>query len=302
MLNRLKVIHNKAPTKGPELIGYDAGFYLKTCQREILIIDKNNIKKPYPISGDEFNGQEGYAFLLETICGLQSDLVGETEITRQFKDTYSCYLLSPYKNKFIISILERIFQDSKKIRTEFLNEICQESYAGLTKKIIRSLNITAPVLIFGSGKLTYDLSMLLNKHYPVHVCARDIEQLQKIEREFKVGTFDIGSQHLALMFPVLINTISSNQKVLNIDLVAWQQKNHRGVIIDLADQEQFNRYELANLKIPFYDLRDILKSKDQISLEKQVLIGNVKKQIKELSSRRTMLLNQKNYHGAFCAQ
>ena len=71
----------------------------------------------------EYEGQMAYMFLLETICGLKSRMLGENEIVSQFKEAFALYLAKEDKNPYIIQVFEKLFKDAKEIRTKYLDRI-----------------------------------------------------------------------------------------------------------------------------------------------------------------------------------
>jgi glutamyl-tRNA reductase len=151
-------------------------FVLRTCQRTIVLgfdnfhehIEVNNTK-----TFDVFEGKSAYKFLLETICGLKSEVLAEYEIVSQFKQAFCEYSALPKKSSQIVQLFERIFKDSKFIRTNALNGIGQLSYAGIARKLIYTQNPSAEVLILGSGNLAEDLIKLLKKKHTLYICARN---------------------------------------------------------------------------------------------------------------------------------
>jgi len=92
MLEKLK-LHNFPSGHHPKL--NDAGaFVLQTCQRSLVLsfsehaVDNHNDT----LYHWKHEADEAYIFLLETICGLNSKLLGENEIVGQFKSAYQQFL------------------------------------------------------------------------------------------------------------------------------------------------------------------------------------------------------------------
>ena len=149
-------------------------FTLKTCQRLIFVRRVSSSGSDHIdnrlSSFDLLDGPEAYQFILETICGLKSRLLGETEIVSQFKESFENYLRSEKRDARLIKVFHKVFMDAKKIRSEHLQKIGLLSYCGLTKNLLNkhynnfSLNQQAhDVVILGSGKLAADLLKVLNK-------------------------------------------------------------------------------------------------------------------------------------------
>jgi glutamyl-tRNA reductase len=134
MIQNLTVINLKAnsatsPSRGDV-------FILKTCQRTLILgigeapflhLRKNALKED--VITDIFEGINAYTFLLETICGLRSEVLAEYEVVSQFKDAYQEFLKLPERHNHLIQVLEKLFSDNKKVRTDHLTEIGQLTYA-----------------------------------------------------------------------------------------------------------------------------------------------------------------------------
>jgi glutamyl-tRNA reductase len=134
MLTCLKLWNFSSGTLHDEELMTNA-FVLRTCQRTLVLAFDL-----YPFHHTELpkhelvSGNDAYLFLLETICGLKSKLIGENEIVGQFKDAYKIYASSTLKDTKLLLILEKLFKDAKDIRTQYLIGISQKTYASLTRR------------------------------------------------------------------------------------------------------------------------------------------------------------------------
>lgn len=191
------------------------GFYLKTCQRKVLLtleryphLEAKNI--------EILTGEEAYKFLLETHCGLKSRLAGENEIVAQFKTAYLEYIASPYRETRLMEVLEKLFKDGKDIRARHLKNLGNYSYAGLTKKILSShiktcKNVKKEVVILGSGQLCQDLLKVLSKKFTPVICARNKERVLELSRSHALKTIDWNlfakRPEILHPYPAILNTI-----------------------------------------------------------------------------------------------
>src|SRR6476469_5778019 len=75
-------------------------FILSTCQRTIVLaMNHDPLRHPEKLPPhDLVMGEAAYLFLLETICGLKSKLIGENEIVGQFKEAYKLYAATTFKD------------------------------------------------------------------------------------------------------------------------------------------------------------------------------------------------------------
>ena len=185
-------------------------FILKTCQRTLILgygrlpfyhlEDQNDIR-------DMFNADQAYIFLLETICGLKSEVLGEYEVVGQFKEAYQEYANLSNRNTNTLTLLEKLFQDSKKVRTEHLSQIGQLSYAGIARKLVHSKSNFGDVLITGSGNLSEDVIKLLKKKHRVFLTARNTERANELSRLHSIEMVPWLNYEEYKQFGSIINTI-----------------------------------------------------------------------------------------------
>ncbi len=280
-------------------------FSLKTCQRWLLAGVCENIdefsQEIQKITGYKienftlYSGQEAYHFLLEIVCGIHSRLIGENEIVKQFKDAYRVYLQSHQgKNTAlpIILFLEKILQDTKKIRSQILSEVGQHSYASIAHKLLQKESVL-PVLILGSGKLADELIAYFIKKRPVFISARNDLQRETLATKYSCEMIDWNDKKNWIKFPHILNTIGVENFTLLDDesfFQAWTNQ-HNGYLrfIDFGKPVSVQ----TNLKQPiFYGLQDIFEE-GAISHElKMNKIECARKEIYLLSEKRREYFTQ----------
>ena len=115
----------------------DSSFILKTCQRSLVLAFNCSPFKGQELPANELlSSSEAYLFLLETICGLKSKLIGENEIVGQFKEAYKTYAQIENKDTKLLLILEKLFKDAKDIRTQHLIGISQKWETSLETSLL----------------------------------------------------------------------------------------------------------------------------------------------------------------------
>ncbi|MBP9681526.1 MAG: hypothetical protein KBD76_08985 [Bacteriovorax sp.] len=291
MIKGLTVINLKAAAQVRASNG--EVFILKTCQR-ILVIgcgklpfyhleDQNDIR-------DMYNGDQAYIFLLETICGLKSEVLAEYEVVGQFKEAYQAYAQMPFKNNHILTLIEKLFQDSKKIRTEYLTEIGQLTYAGIARKLIYSHTRTGEVLIVGSGNLAEDLIKLLKKKHRVFITARNEEKVQSLAMEHSLEIIPWSDYSTYKKFHSIVNTIGSEEILFNEDFFSdWSQSSPLNVIdsklfIDLGSPSVINTH--LSQADGVLRLEDIFRQSAKMNIEKMEKIKRAKESIVKLCENR----------------
>jgi glutamyl-tRNA reductase len=266
-------------------------FVLETCQRNLFL---NVSKKWSPCANDHltydpdfFEGPEAYQFLLETICGLQSRVQGESEITSQFKETFKEYLAHDSRNPQVLKIIQKLFQDAKEIRTKYLKGLGQRSYAAIARKLILKNNIQGPILILGTGQLSQDLILTLNKSFEVHISGRNQNKTRELCEENDLTIVQWKDFNQYQNYAAVICAIGCDNKLID-DLnffKSWSQ-NHKDkkVFIDFGSPSILN----TGLGIidNVFTLEDILEAGALQNKERDVKIQSAQKAIREILKKR----------------
>jgi glutamyl-tRNA reductase len=235
MLNGLKLWNFSSGTLPDEELIPNT-FILKTCQRTlVLAFDVHpflHAKIPdYELS----EGQNAYLFLLETICGLKSKLIGENEIVGQFKEAYKIYASSTLKDTRLLLILEKLFKDAKDIRTQYLIGISQKTYASLTRRHLIQKARATHVVIMGSGHLAEDLINQFKKKATVSLCARNTTRVQELAQLHKINIIPWEERHSIVHEPFIANTIGHDSVLWDEDFFSeWSSKHEKALFLDLG--------------------------------------------------------------------
>jgi glutamyl-tRNA reductase len=297
MIDGLTVINLKAQAKVRPTNG--EVFVLKTCQRTLVLgfgqlpfyhlEDQNDIR-------DMFTSDQAYIFLLETICGLKSEVLAEYEVVGQFKDAYNEYAQLPFRKKQVLTIIEKLFLDSKKIRTEHLTEIGQLSYAGIARKLIYSHSQLADVLIIGSGNLSVDLIKLFKKKHRIFLTARNTERVQALALEHSLEIIPWLDYATYKKFDSIVNTIGSDEVLFEDSFFQeWiqcsSQTNARDskLFIDLGSPSVI-KTSLSE-RDGVLRLEDIFRQSAQMNIEKMEKIRRAKESIARQCVHRRMIFS-----------
>jgi len=151
----------------------------QTCLRQTLFVRNQEIESLKALTKNRDHGQEvfeaekAYAFLLEVLCGLKSDMLGETEVLGQFKS----FLQAHAEHELVRQdpgLWNSLLRDSKIVRDRHLKNLGCHSYGSLSRKLLRGK--TGPVLVIGAGHLAQEILPWLKDHSDVRVLARDINK------------------------------------------------------------------------------------------------------------------------------
>ena len=161
-LAALRVLHlpkTDERTSGLELV--PDSFRLNTCQRWVEIFTNEDCGRSAQISGIEiYSGADAYAFLLRLASGLESEILGETNILGQMKKAWSEH--SGERKRTLRLVVNRLFQDTKFIRSKYLQGIGSASYGGLLRRLLK--DVSDPILLVGAGNLARSISPWLLDH------------------------------------------------------------------------------------------------------------------------------------------
>ena len=230
-------------------------------------------------------GIEAYRFLLETICGLKSEILGEGEIARQFKDAYRQFAgHSPCSQ--LLNVLEKLFQDGKRIRSENLTGISTPSYAGIVRKMIINRYPAGAVAILGSGNLAGRLIKILPTRYPVHLFARNHKNAQHFQELYKTQLLKWGDFARLAAVPVIVDVTSSKKAIFDQSFLQSWEENNRDfkLMIRLNPPLPISARERRNKNI--LELTDVFADGKKLKKQNQQKIVSAKAAIKERADYR----------------
>jgi glutamyl-tRNA reductase len=210
-------------------------FELRTCQRTLVLSFHSNPFLSTELPEHELvSGADAYLFLLETICGLKSKLIGENEIVGQFKEAYQIYAASTLKDTRVLMVLEKLFKDAKDIRTQFLIGISQKTYASLTRRHIIQKAKANHVVVVGSGSLAEDLINQFKKKARVSICARNHERAHELAKLHGLEIIPWERRDQLSQFPFIANTIGTQDTIFDQNFFqTWGQQNSK-LFVDLG--------------------------------------------------------------------
>jgi glutamyl-tRNA reductase len=173
---------------------FPRAFVWKTCLREIAILDSRQIGAEDLRAGDQLHLREdGYAFLLEVICGLHSPILGETEVFGQFKKFAQRAQESPGW-RCTAPWIQRLIADAKRVRTNHLTGLGGRSYGQLART---RLEHCSRILILGAGHLAGETLPWLEEKRVEVFCRRPESATNLLERHagVRIHPMDAASEH-----------------------------------------------------------------------------------------------------------
>jgi len=267
-------------------------FILKTCQRTLVLSYQT-----YPFTQNELpkhelvTGSDAYLFLLETICGLKSKLIGENEIVGQFKEAYQIYAASTLKDTKLLLVLEKLFKDAKDIRTQYLIGISQKTYASLTRRHFIQKEKADHIVVVGSGALAEDLINQFKKKARVSICARNAEKASELAKTHSLNVISWEERASLADAPFIANTVGTDSILFDESFfAAWSSQEQR-LFVDLGSPSSI-RTELT-LQEGVVRLDDIFREGAVVEEQKQAQIAMAKAAMVSITMKRMALFEQK---------
>jgi glutamyl-tRNA reductase len=291
MLTSLKLWNFSSGTLPDEELQSNA-FVLRTCQRTlVLAYDLNPFHHNEIPKHDLVEGQDAYLFLLETICGLKSKLIGENEIVGQFKEAYKIYAASTLKDTKLLLILEKLFKDAKDIRTQYLIGISQKTYASLTRRHLIQKAKATHVVVIGSGALAEDLINQFKKKAQVSICARNTKKVAELAATHSLNIIPWEERASLINEPFIANTVGINSILFDEEFFAAWRMNQNRLFVDLGSPSSIS----TNLTLTegVVRLENIFSEGAIVEGQKEAQLLLAKAAMVKLTLKRQALFNQK---------
>jgi glutamyl-tRNA reductase len=291
MLSGLKLIH-LPPSTALSLTACALGnvFVLKTCQRTLLIGFNQGPLQVLPdqqitANAEVIQGSEAYRFLLETICGLKSRIVGENEIVHQFKEAYQHFCEGQAPNSHVQKLLEKLFKDAKDIRSTYLLELGLMTYAGIVRKLAGE-SAQKEILVLGSGRLAEDIIKICARKYSITLCARNEERLAELSRTHNIQTVSWQQRENLHNLPFLVNTIGRKEAFLSDTFLRKWTDTHASTrrLVDLAEPSPFFHWQKSGAGVML--LEDIFKKAEGLDVKRETKIKKAHQAINDATIKR----------------
>jgi glutamyl-tRNA reductase len=190
-------------------------------------------------------GDDAVKHLFTVASGLDSMVLGETQITGQVKDAYEAARAAKLVGKVLNSVFQTALRTAKAVRTQTSVGQGARSVGGVAvahaREVLGASGLNKhSVLMIGAGEMASCCLLHLQKkgECSVVVANRSIERAEKLADEFH-GTAVPFDQMFAAMksADVVISSTGSSQAVINradIEAVMQFRKDHPLVLIDIA--------------------------------------------------------------------
>lgn len=257
----------------------------ETCQRKIHISMVPHAYNPDNLSGQFFAGEAAYSLLLNIVCGLQSKVVGETEVLGQFKIfTNSEPENQPIWFKQFRRVAQDILVDAKEIRSVYLHSVGHRSYGALTASHLKNYKHTA---IIGGGQLARKALPYLNDTgHKLSLFLRDPNRAGQIPARLlkNVGIKSLDEQcDLSGVKGMIVAAPMSSAAIDN-----WMEicSFNPDMVVDLRDQNTHERLSVSGQLITLDDLFANIETVSEVFEER---IRAAKSRISHLAHERSFV-------------
>jgi len=239
-LDALRVLHlskKKVPLFAPALMEESRVFFLETCQRYVWIFngESGSPRAACTEGAEVFYGKEAYLFLLRVATGLESEVVGETDIFGQLKVAWKKAETS--QSELLMDLgfwMQKLFEDTKEIRSRFLQNLGGSSYGTLVRRLVKDqerklpsespeliTDRTSTIFLLGAGKIAQSVGPFL--------------------MDSELWLWNRNPAHLDSLTSLL--TPASSISILEEEKRGWQKATHVVVCIPLDPQRDAIRMQ-----------------------------------------------------------
>lgn len=231
MLSQLQVINRKKPEIFGDVVKSDSRRVFVTCLRSLAISFDDQPLAESKSSDQVYQGEKAYHFLLEVACGLQSPILGETEVFGQFREFADAWSdRAPF--------FQNVYADVKNVRQEHLSHLGSQSYGSWVRKQVQR---EMPVHLLGTGQLAQEIYVWLRKqntNIDFYSRAHDRAELRlrnALGADVSVHELGKAVPDLTDAAVVVASPVSAKQ------VQSWMGKSKPKLLIDLRDESSTNR-------------------------------------------------------------
>jgi hypothetical protein len=237
LLENLCVIHYaKVGPKEPCFDSLPGAFFLETCQRVLWVCERRafeGVRKNLNLTGYQiFTGVLAYSFLLRIATGLESQVLGETDVFGQLKEAWR--KASADLSDDVDHCLQKVFEDTKEIRSRHLQHLGGVSYGTLVRKFLKDRVSRGPTLLVGAGQLAQSVGPFLLEQ-EIWIINRSVDKAhalaQELKREYSARvrvletTEEQANAYSVCAQAILCVPVDENHDPARIK--AWQTANER---------------------------------------------------------------------------
>jgi glutamyl-tRNA reductase len=256
-----------------------------------FLIDYHKFQEP--LGGEIYAraGKQGLEHLFKVACGLDSMVLGETEILGQLKKAYDTSLRLHHTGGVLNKAFQRGFNVAKKIRTETNIQRGSVSVGSvaveLAEKLFSSLS-KHPVMVIGAGETSEKTARALLSRGAQSIIVSNRSHERAVELAQELGGRAIGFDDWAAEFPridILISSTSAPHCILDrakLEPLMKSRKNRPLLLIDIAVPRDIDPSVNFLDNVYLYNIDDL-----------QAIAGDYLRQRKEEIARCEAIISEK---------
>lgn len=259
-MDNIAIIHIPGKSKPLDLPLSDISHLRwETCLRQIVFLPSHETNR---ISGDFkiLSERQAFAELLEIICGLQSPVLGETQVLGQFKNFLREHQQAghPLVLRFW-GYFQALLNEAKGLREQNRGLLNSAGYGSITRKLLKN---SERVALIGSGELAEEIYALTHKSARCSVYTRNIQ------KDFLGATLNPLTDIHENFDAVVVAAPVSNQ-LLNPHLSKWK------LVIDWRAEDSLPSTPASVQYLPIRRLFEIHEEEKRLSQLKAQEIRDV---------------------------
>jgi hypothetical protein len=166
------------------------GLFLDSCQRYLWVFSAAMAERESFRGQELFEGIEAYRFLLRVATGLESQILGETDIFGQLKTAFK---KAEHLDAGLSFWLQKIFEDAKEIRSRHLENAGGASYGSLVRKHFEG-NLGGITLLVGAGALGASIAPYLLASESLLIANRSPEKARILAEQLNADSSTSSSR------------------------------------------------------------------------------------------------------------
>jgi glutamyl-tRNA reductase len=234
-----------------------------------------------------YAGADAYQFLLQVICGLQSPLLGETEVMGQFrKFRNEAQFPATVWGDFLQRLTTDLLRDARHIRQHHLQGLGSQSYGSLVRKCVKG---STTVALLGTGNLAEEILPWLNeKDITVRLFYRSWVHARRLMARYpavSLSRFEMEDASWMRKSSALIVAAP----IRSGEITRWieVQETRFSIVVDLRGEAAEDQIDCGIPVVKLTELFDSLRSEKERLAQ---LTSKALKEIEALSRRRDSLI------------
>ncbi|MEW5693615.1 MAG: glutamyl-tRNA reductase, partial [Candidatus Hydrogenedentota bacterium] len=265
------------------------GLVLSTCNRTEIYLSlphnvedylflKKIIKKTLNIDAMDFYKNfykytdiEAARHLFRVASGIDSMVIGETQILSQIKDAYYYFKSAGTTDSLLNKLFEAAFRTGKKVRAETNISRYPVSISSIAVRLAEDTfkNLkNKKVLVIGAGKMSELSCMYLHKRdAKIVVCSRTLENAEKLAKRFHGTSVSFDRfDDILLDVDIIITQTSAPHPIITFDRIniIMKKRHYRELfIIDIAVPRNVDKTCKKIKNLYYYDIDDLQTTADK---------------------------------------